>query len=147
MDNSSIPTRTVGAISFAFDNLVDSIFLSTLVVILLIVYFLRCFESNKALNIPMPVPWNLPLVGNFPWICWSLYRSGLPLYEFLRQLKYKYGDIYGFNIICGYLIVIVNDFHAIKELFDSPHVSHRPELPDSIKSVHRVHQGEICPTK
>ncbi len=140
MDYSSIPTRTITAISFAVDSLSDTYFLSALVVTLLIFFFIKKrFESSKNL---IPVPWNLPLVGSFPWLIWSLYRSGVPLYEFLRQLKYKYGDIYGFNI-CGYLIVIVNEFQAVKKLFDSPYVSDRPELSESIKSVHRAHQGKM----
>ena len=140
MDYSSIPTRTITAISFAVDSLSDTYFLSALVVTLLIFFFIKKrFESSKNL---IPVPWNLPLVGSFPWLIWSLYRSGVPLYEFLRQLKYKYGDIYGLNI-CGYLIVIVNEFQAVKKLFDSPYVSDRPELSESIKSVHRAHQGKM----
>ncbi len=140
MDNP----RTIAAMSFVVEKFLDSYFLFALVLtLLLIFYFLsNRFESNKTL---ITVPWNLPLVGNFPWICLSLYRSRVPLYEFMRQLKYKYGDIYSFNI-CGHIIMVVNDFQAIKEMFDSPHVSARQELCKSITSVpgHEAHHGKIC---
>ncbi|XP_072042965.1 cytochrome P450 2J5-like [Amphiura filiformis] len=100
--------------------------LLTCISTLLLFYFLRKRdESSKTI----PVPWNFPLIGNVPWIVWSFYRSGTPLYEFMRQLKYIYGNVYAFNI-CGQLVVIVNEFQVIKKMFDSPYVSARPRLSD-----------------
>ncbi|XP_072042966.1 cytochrome P450 2J5-like [Amphiura filiformis] len=113
------------ALSNAFEMFFDSYFLSVWVITLLVFIFVkRRFVYSKS---TIPIPWNFPIVGSLPWIGWSLYRSGTPLYEFMRQLKDIYGNIYAFNF-CGQLVVVVNEFQAIKKVLDSPYVNARPQI-------------------
>ena len=58
---------------------------------------------------------------------WCYYRHGLPIYEYMRQLKYVHGSMYRMNIF-GYQIVVMNDFESIKEAFGSPDISDRPDV-------------------
>ncbi|XP_072019271.1 cytochrome P450 2J6-like [Amphiura filiformis] len=98
-----------------------------LVVILLIVSSFHLLRQHILRRNYPPIPWNLPLLGNLPWIIWTLYWSGVPPYECLRRLRYKYGNVFALNL-CGQLVVFVNDFASIKEAFNNTCLCDRPEI-------------------
>ena len=115
---SSILSTMVG------EDILDTQFAVMFFVVLLAIYLWR--KSSELKNL-LPVPWNLPVVGSLPWLIWSLIRTRLPVYEFMRRLRYTYGSVYAFNI-CGTVVVLLNDFQAVKTAMDSPYVSDRPQL-------------------
>ena len=97
-----------------------------LLLIVLAVVYHTVRQMVIARNYP-PTPWNLPVVGNLPWITWGIVRSGLPVYEYLRRLRYTYGNVYALNL-CGQLVVFVNDYQSMKEAFNNPNLCDRPKM-------------------
>ena len=122
--------------SFILSTMVGKDFLDTqfavvFFAVLLAIYLWRKSSKLKKL---LPVPWNLPVVGSLPWLIWSLIRTRVPVYEFMRRLRYTYGSVYAFNI-CGTVVVLLNDFQAIKKAMDSPYVSDRPYLQGTLGNL------------
>ena len=59
---------------------------------------------------------------------WLWYRSGLPIYEFSRQLKYSLNsNVYMINVF-GQNVVFLADFYSIREAFTNPHLLARPRV-------------------
>ena len=112
-------------------DIFDTQFVTVFFVVLLVIYLWR---KSSELQKLLPVPWNLPVVGSLPWLILSLIRLRLPVYEFMRRLRYTYGSVYAFNI-CGTVVVSLNDFQSIKKAMDSPHVSDRPHLQGTVSQV------------
>ena len=68
----------------------------------------------------------LPPTVRLPRAAWLWYRSGLPIYEFSRQLKYTLNSsVYMVNIL-GQKVVFLTDFCSIREAFTNPHLLARP---------------------
>ena len=117
-------TRSSILFTIIGDEILGTQFIFVFLAVLLVIYFWR--KSSELKNL-LPVPWNLPVVGSLPWLIWSLIRTRVPVYEFMRRLRYTYGSVYAFNI-CGTVVVLLNDFKAVKKAMDSPYVSDRPHL-------------------
>ena len=115
---SSILSKIIGG------DIFHGQFVALFFVLVLVIYLWKKSSELKKL---LPVPWNLPIVGSLPWLICSLIRLRLPVYEFMRRLRYTYGSVYAFNI-CGTVVVVLNDFQAVKKAMDSPYVSDRPPL-------------------
>ena len=59
---------------------------------------------------------------------WLWYRSGVPVYEVARQLKYTLNsNVYMINIF-GQKVVFLTDYHSIHEAFTNPHLLARPRV-------------------
>ena len=106
------------------ENFLDTQFVAVFFIFISTIYL--CRKSSELQKL-LPVPWNLPVVGSLPWLILSLIRLRLPVYEFMRRLRYTYGSVYAFNM-CGTVVVVLNDFQAVKKAMDSPYVCDRPPL-------------------
>ncbi|XP_022083237.1 cytochrome P450 2J1-like [Acanthaster planci] len=72
-----------------------------------------------------PGPWGWPLIGNLPSLAFA---SGAdePHEVFMRMAK-QYGPIFSLNVL-GQRMVVVHGYKAIREAFNNPSLSDRPEL-------------------
>ncbi len=88
------------------------------------VFLLTYLCLRKPKRLP-PGPWGLPLIGCLPNLALRKYRTGLPPAKLLNLLAKKHGPVFSMNI-AGKLIVVLNNFKYIKEGFNNPRLSDRP---------------------
>ncbi|XP_054720549.1 cytochrome P450 2J4-like [Uloborus diversus] len=97
-----------------FDKLGYQTLLLGALIFLSLVYFI----SRKKRNLP-PGPYGVPYLGYLPFL-------GKKPHETLTRLSKKYGTVFSLNL--GHsLVVVLNDWEAVKEAFSKSETANRPE--------------------
>ncbi|XP_022106868.1 cytochrome P450 2J6-like [Acanthaster planci] len=100
-------------------------FLDTRVILLMcsLLLVIRWLVSRR--NKLPPGPWGFPFVGSIPSLLWGL-RGGLGPHQIFRKYAATYGPVFHLRIL-NKTLVVLNDFAAIKEAFQNPHLNDRPK--------------------
>ncbi|XP_038075544.1 cytochrome P450 2J6-like [Patiria miniata] len=114
----------IGMAASLLDVLDSRTVLICLVVFLLVSWIVRRRRSSVSGTLP-PGPWGWPLIGNLPSLAFAS-NAEEPYEVFMRMAK-QYGPVFSLNIL-GQRMVVVHGYKAIREAFNNPILSDRPEL-------------------
>ncbi|XP_038045220.1 cytochrome P450 2J5-like [Patiria miniata] len=104
------------------------------VLVAVTVFLVLSWWLRRPRNLP-PGPWGWPLIGSLPTMALA---PGEPHEVFLRMSK-RYGPIFTLDIL-GQRLVLVHGYEAIREAFQHPSLSDRPEL-HSVKEMLNGSEG------
>lgn len=91
------------------------------------VFLLVFWLLQKPKNLP-PGPFGIPLIGCIPTLSYFVKRSGCKKpHQLFAYLAHRYGSIIGMFVTTRF-IVVLNDFHSIREAFRNPLLNDRPKL-------------------
>ena len=109
-----------------FSTMISSFltYIFTFLMVAISVYFWLQRHSQNGRLPPGPRIW--PIIGSIPSVAWQFYRSGLRLPAFLQHLSSQFGPIFTVNLF-GRNIIVLCDYDRIKEAFQHPNLSDRPQ--------------------
>ena len=102
--------------------LLDARTQSVLLFVILLLVLRWFFRRPK--NLP-PGPWGFPILSSLPAVVLGLLTGSQPHHLFARYAR-RYGPVFHLELF-NKSLVILNDYEAVKEAYQHPQFSDRPE--------------------